>query len=137
MNTEIEYTPTPNDKLESDVILWGYQRLIPQNSTSLAQASKAAEELNGELIPNAAKLDILREIQATYDMDSPVYSYLDEVIWETKEKLKDDIGDVLVCLIMIAEIEETTIFECLATAYEDIKDRKGYIGEDGKFHKEV
>lgn len=132
-----ESTLTPNDKLESDVILWGYKRLIPQNSTSLAQASKAAEELNGELIPNAAKLSILREIQATYDMDSPVYSYLDEVIWETKQKLKDDIGDVLVCLIMISEIEDTTIFECLTTAYEDIKDRKGYIGEDGKFHKEV
>ena len=51
------------------------------------------------------------------------------------EDVKDDIGDCLVILINIAEREGTTLEECLAVAYEDIKDRKGRM-VDGIFVKE-
>ena len=43
--------------------------------------------------------------------------------------VKDDIGDIIVILINIAEREGTNLEECLAVAYEDIKDRKGKMIE--------
>jgi len=52
-----------------------------------------------------------------------------------KQDVKDDIGDCLVILINIAEREGTNLEECLAIAYNDIKDRKGKM-IDGIFVKE-
>ena len=50
-------------------------------------------------------------------------------------KQQDDIGDIMVILINIAEREGTYLYECLKVAYEDIKDRKGRM-VDGIFVKE-
>lgn len=49
---------------------------------------------------------------------------------------RDDIGDMMVVLINIAERNKYTIEECLRTAYNDIKDRKGKM-IDGTFVKEA
>ena len=49
--------------------------------------------------------------------------------------IKDDIGDMMVVLINIAERNGITISECLQVAYNDIKDRKGTM-VDGVFVKE-
>ena len=49
--------------------------------------------------------------------------------------IKDDIGDMMVVLINIMVRNNLTIEECLAVAYEDIKDRKGKM-IDGVFIKE-
>ena len=49
--------------------------------------------------------------------------------------IKDDIGDMMVVLINIMVRNNLTIEECLAVAYEDIKDRKGKMIE-GIFVKE-
>lgn len=49
--------------------------------------------------------------------------------------VSDDIGDMMVVLINIAERNELTIAECLAKAWDDIKDRKGKM-VDGVFVKE-
>lgn len=49
--------------------------------------------------------------------------------------IKDDIGDVIVVLINIAERNGLTIEECLECAYNDIKGRKGVM-IDGCFVKE-
>jgi hypothetical protein len=48
---------------------------------------------------------------------------------------RDDIGDMIVVLINIAEREGYTIEECLEQAYNDIKDRKGKM-INGTFVKE-
>ena len=48
---------------------------------------------------------------------------------------KDDIGDILVVLIIIAKQLDLCIIECLAHAYDEIKDRKGKMRE-GVFIKE-
>lgn len=53
-----------------------------------------------------------------------------------KRDIKDDIGDMMVVLINIATRNNLTITECLATAYDDIKDRKGRM-IDGVFVKET
>jgi NTP pyrophosphatase (non-canonical NTP hydrolase) len=49
--------------------------------------------------------------------------------------IKDDIGDMIVVLINIAERNNLSITECLDQAYNDIKDRKGQM-IDGVFVKE-
>lgn len=49
--------------------------------------------------------------------------------------IKDDIGDMIVVLINIAERNDLSITECVRTAWDDIKDRKGKM-VDGVFVKE-
>lgn len=50
--------------------------------------------------------------------------------------IKDDIGDMMVVLINIAERNRLSLTECLYVAYNDIKDRKGRM-VDGVFVKEA
>jgi NTP pyrophosphatase (non-canonical NTP hydrolase) len=49
--------------------------------------------------------------------------------------IKDDIGDMIVVLVNIAERNDLSITECVRTAWDDIKDRKGKM-VDGVFVKE-
>lgn len=49
---------------------------------------------------------------------------------------RDDIGDMMVVLINIAERNGYSIEECLAQAYNDIKDRKGKM-VNGTFVKDT
>ena len=49
--------------------------------------------------------------------------------------ISDDVGDIIVVLINIAERNNLTIEHCMEVAYEDIKDRKGTM-VDGVFIKE-
>ena len=49
--------------------------------------------------------------------------------------IKDDIGDMIVVLINIAERNDVSLTECIKTAWEDIKDRTGQM-RDGVFVKE-
>ena len=49
--------------------------------------------------------------------------------------LKDDLGDMLVVMVNIMKRNNLTIDDCLETAYNDIKDRKGKT-ENGVFIKE-
>jgi len=49
--------------------------------------------------------------------------------------IRDDIGDMMVVLINIMVRNNLTMKDCLAVAYEDIKDRKGTM-IDGIFVKE-
>lgn len=47
----------------------------------------------------------------------------------------DDIGDIIVVLINIAERNRLSLQQCIEHAYNDIKDRKGVM-RDGIFIKE-
>ena len=49
--------------------------------------------------------------------------------------VKDDLGDMMVVMLNIMERQGVTMEECLLTAYNDIKDRKGRM-VDGIFVKE-
>ena len=51
------------------------------------------------------------------------------------KNVADDIGDMVVVLINIAERNGLTLTECLQQAWDDIKDRKGKM-VDGVFVKE-
>lgn len=126
---------TPFSLVENLTIIWGRDRKIIQNSNSLAQAIKTGEECNGELIVHAAQLKVLREVQAGYSDSSPVWEALEDEIQTLRSKLMDDVGDVLVTLVMIAEIEDFSVLDGFVAAYNDIRNRKGHLGVDGKFHK--
>lgn len=41
--------------------------------------------------------------------------------------IRDDIGDMYVVLVNIAERNKLTMEECVSVAYNDIKDRKGHM----------
>jgi len=50
--------------------------------------------------------------------------------------IRDDLGDVLVTMIILAEMHDLSLEECLCVAYDDIKDRKGIL-VDGVFIRET
>ena len=96
-------------KVELDVIRWSEARKIIPNSTPFAQAMKAVEEIN-ELV------DALRE--------------------DKREDAIDAVGDTVVCLINVCALMDVNLVDCLEAAYQQIKDRKGYMNEQGIFVKE-
>jgi len=97
------------NQIEMDVIRWSEERGIIPNSTSVAQYRKAQEEMH-ELhtaLINRNRADII-----------------------------DGLGDVLVCLINVAALENVDLTHCLLTAYNEIKDRKGHMNAGGIFVKQ-
>lgn len=52
-----------------------------------------------------------------------------------QDELRDGIGDVVVTLIILAMQNDLDLYECLNTAYDEIKGRKGKM-IDGVFVKE-
>jgi NTP pyrophosphatase (non-canonical NTP hydrolase) len=95
---------------ELKVIRWSEDRKIIPNSTALAQSIKACEEIN-ELV------DALRN--------------------GDKAEAIDAVGDTVVCLINVCALMDVNLTECLDAAYEQIKDRKGYMNAEGIFVKQV
>ena len=96
--------------LEMKVIQWGEARGIVQNSTPFAQALKTCEELD-ELFVAIKNKDVAA--------------------------MKDAYGDILVTLIMGCACADLDLVQCLNGAYDEIKNRKGYLNSDGIFVKEV
>ena len=95
------------DELDSRIRRWHRDRNLIDGSTDAAQMLKLQEEI-GELAGNIAR-------------GRPV---------------ADDIGDALVVLNNIAARNGYTLQHCAATAYNDIKDRRGRM-VDGVFIKET
>ena len=86
--------------------MWHHDRNLIEGATDKDQFAKLIQEA-GELSDNICKGNDIR----------------------------DDIGDMMVVLINIAERNGITMSECLRVAYNDIKDRKGMM-VDGVFVKE-
>lgn len=95
---------------ENEVEVWGYARGIIQNAKPIGQAIKTLEETT-EL------LDAINKGDAT--------------------AIKDAVGDIFVTLIMQCAIQGFTPEEALIAAYEQIKDRKGYLTLEGVFVKDA
>jgi len=95
-------------KLELDVIRWSEARKIIPNSTPMAQLCKLEEEVNE-----------LRDALFESNMEESV----------------DAIDDCAVVLINICALLDVNFTDCLAHAYDQIKDRKGTLGKDGIFVK--
>lgn len=96
--------------LELEILRWAEARKIIPNSTPQAQLLKTLEEL-GELAGAVSKKNLAG--------------------------IKDGFGDVLVTLIITADLLGVNLVDCLALAYDEIKDRKGTLTKEGVFVKEV
>jgi NTP pyrophosphatase (non-canonical NTP hydrolase) len=108
---------------EIKIVRWGEARKIVQNSNVRAQARKTLEEA-GELIEAASAM---MEAEAAGNT---------EAVHHWREKYRDAIGDVGVTLLMGCATADVDFVECLQQAYEEIKDRKGWLRPDGVFVKE-
>lgn len=97
-------------ELEMKVIQWGEARGIVQNASALSQAIKTLEEVT-ELFDAINKKNI--------------------------DEARDAVGDIVVTLIMVCAVLDIDLVECLHGAYNEIKDRKGYLTPEGIFIKEV
>ncbi len=87
---------------------WAHDRNLIEGSTPHAQMLKFFEE-GGELAGGVARQRI--------------------------DKIKDGIGDCVVCLTILARQHGLDVRDCIAFAYDEIKDRKGRM-VDGIFIKE-
>lgn len=94
---------------EVNVIRWGEARGIVQNSTPKAQAHKTLEE---------------------------VYELFEAIEAGDREAMMDAYGDILVTLVMGCACADLDLVSCFKHAYEQIKDRKGYLTAEGVFVKE-
>lgn len=95
--------------VELDVIRWAEARGIVANSDSKTQLLKAVSEM-GELA--------------------------DAIIKRDRPAIIDGIGDVLVCLIVVGALEDINLTHCLESAYNEIKERKGFLNKNGVFVKD-
>lgn len=87
---------------------WHHDRNLIDGSTDLAQFAKLVSEV-GELGDGIGK----------------------------GEDLTDHIGDIIVVLVNIAERNGLSIEQCLATAWDDIKHRRGKVSDAGVFVKDL
>lgn len=97
-------------ELELKVIRWSEDRKIIPNSNALAQATKALEE---------------------------VQELRDALIHGDKTEAIDGIGDTVVCLINVCALLDVNLTDCLEAAYQQIKNRKGHMNDQGIFVKET
>ena len=88
---------------------WFDDRGITENSTPMTQAIKTMEELT---------------------------ELMDALNKDDKHEVMDAVGDIYVTLIGVCRIYGGDIQECIGQAYEEIKDRKGYLTPEGMFVKE-
>lgn len=96
--------------LELEVLRWAEARKIIQHGQATTQLLKTVEEL-GELISGVLRND--------------------------RAQIVDGLGDVMVTLIVAADLLGTDVTTCLAHAYDEIKDRKGTLTPQGVFVKEA
>ena len=96
------------DQLVKQVEQWSIDKNLDKGN-SFTQYAKSSEEM-GEVAAALCRNDI--------------------------DELRDGIGDVIVTLIILAQQNGMTLYECLEQAYGEIKDRKGVMSKDGSFIKE-
>lgn len=120
--------------LEMKVIQWAEARKIIPNSTPLAQTRKTLEEA-GELLEAATEINLLRRlVRLAPELDThPVVCGLFN---KAMDSFKDAAGDTYVTVINACALADVDPTECLAGAYEQIKDRKGTLLPNGIFQKE-
>jgi NTP pyrophosphatase (non-canonical NTP hydrolase) len=94
------------EELQPKILAWAKARGIFESSDHKTQCLKTVSEV-GELADNVAK----------------------------GRDIRDDIGDVVVTLTLLAEMYETTLAECTELAYGEIEHRSGRM-VNGTFVKD-
>ena len=97
------------EELIEHVEQWAEDRMILMHSKPMPQLMKTMSEL-GELADATLKND--------------------------REEIVDGIGDVLVTLIIYSALQFVPLETALQAAYDQIKDRKGFLTPEGIFVKQ-
>ncbi len=95
--------------IEMKIVQWSEARKIIPNSTAATQLLKAVSEM-GELADATIKND--------------------------KDGILDAVGDVMVCLVNYCALQDINLVSCMEVAYDQIKNRKGFLLPNGVFVKE-
>jgi NTP pyrophosphatase (non-canonical NTP hydrolase) len=96
------------NELEALVLAWAEQKGILQNGTPIAQCYKTEEEV--------------RELSMA-------------IIGNDRDEIVDALGDILVTIIIQAEMQGLSLESCLESAYNVIAKRTGKM-VDGQFVKD-
>jgi NTP pyrophosphatase (non-canonical NTP hydrolase) len=60
----------------------------------------------------------------------------DATIKNDKDGILDAVGDVMVCLVNYCALQDINLVSCMEVAYDQIKNRKGFLLPNGVFVKE-
>lgn len=122
----------------TDIAQWHHDRNLIDGATNNSQFGKLLEEMMELYMTINKHRHVSPEIAV-----AEVTGILDKLLEKQRivcapadKSVKDDIGDCIVVLVNIAEREQVTIQECVDTAWDDIKDRKGKM-INGVFVKEA
>jgi phosphoribosyl-ATP pyrophosphohydrolase len=96
-------------ELELKVLRWAEARGIIPNSNPMTQAIKTLEE---------------------------VQELLSALNRKNNDEIVDAYADILITLIVGADLHGTNLIACLEKGYDVIKDRTGYLRKDGIFIKD-
>ena len=94
-------------ELECCINAWAAEREIFTKSNPIKQALKTQEELT---------------------------ELLNAIVDQDKKEIEDALGDIMVTLLIQAEMQGTSLEECLTRAYKTISNRKGEM-INGQFVK--
>jgi len=97
------------NELEALVIAWAKEKKIFEKGTTMSQAMKTWEE---------------------------VHELKDAIVNDDKEEIIDALGDILVTIIIQAEMQGLSLESCLESAYNVISKRTGKM-VDGQFVKDA
>lgn len=111
-------------ELESLVKLWAEQKGILSKATPLAQAKKTREEV----------FELVEAVEAQVNGLEFFINSKDKKV-NTKEEIKDAFGDILVTIIIGAELQGMKLEDCLQSAYNVISKRTGKM-VNGQFVKD-
>jgi NTP pyrophosphatase (non-canonical NTP hydrolase) len=111
------------NKLEKLVIEWAREKGILDKATPLAQAEKTFEEVQELIEAVEVQEEGLEEFENSKGKKV-----------NTKEEIKDALGDILVTIIIGAELQGLKLTDCLESAYNVISKRTGKM-VNGQFVK--
>lgn len=110
-------------KLEKLVLEWAEEKGILDKATPFAQAKKTDEEL----------LELFEAINAQ-EFGKKTFVNSKGKLVNTEEEIEDALGDILVTIIIQAEMQGLNLEDCLESAYNVISKRTGKM-INGQFVK--
>lgn len=111
-------------ELEKNVLDWADDKGILDKATPMAQAKKTLEEVE----------ELLEAVNAQAFRKETFVNSKGKVV-NTEEEIKDALGDILVTIIIGAELQGLKLEDCLQSAYDVISKRTGKM-IDGQFVKD-
>ena len=121
---QIEKVNMNYKELEEKVIIWAEEKGILDKATPLTQAEKTFEEVQELIEAVEVQEEGLEEFENSKGKKV-----------NTKEEIKDALGDILVTIIIGAELQGLKLEDCLESAYNVISKRTGVM-KDGQFVKD-